>query len=217
MDRTLFGFYDLDAAPQRGLPGELATRLGGATETPGFVEGSLYVRSDNLAMAIEIRHADEDGWADRGAASTLLQAANWRSRSSDVATYRLVKQVEGDGEHTKDSTFFIVQRFVVDPSDTQAFVDAICAHTLEYAQPIPGFLAGDAFASLDGTQVVFVMPWAHEAALSSLENRDGSLEAMQKHLAMSKTHSFASYSRVSNLRGAAPEEPATSGARRIES
>jgi hypothetical protein len=209
VDRTLFGFYDLDASPQRGLPGELATRLGRATETEGFVDGALYVRSDNLAAAIQMQYVDEDGWEDRGGAAILLQAADWRSRSNDVDRYRLAKQVEGDGDAPKDSTFFIVQRFVVDPSDTNAFVDAICAHTLEYAQPIPGFLAGDAYASLDGTKVVFVMPWAHEAALASLENRDGSLEAMQKHLKLSKAHVFSSYSRVSYLRAVSHADAAS--------
>jgi hypothetical protein len=195
VDRTLFGFYDLDASPQRGLPGELATRLGRATETEGFVDGALYVRSDNLAAAIQMQYVDEDGWEDRGGAAILLQAADWRSRSNDVDRYRLAKQVEGDGDAPKDSTFFIVQRFVVDSS--------VCA------QPIPGFLAGDAYASLDGTKVVFVMPWAHEAALASLENRDGSLEAMQKHLKLSKAHVFSSYSRVSYLRAVSHADAAS--------
>ncbi|MBD5633174.1 MAG: hypothetical protein IAI49_01745 [Candidatus Eremiobacteraeota bacterium] len=217
MARTVFGFYDLDAAPQHGLPGDLATRLGLATETPGFVDGAVFVRSDNLAMAIQVQYGDEDGWEDRGSVSILLQAADWRSRTSDVARYRLTRQVDGDGEQVKDSTFFIVQRFVVDPNDGASFVDAICAYTTEYARPIPGFIGGDAYTSLDGSKIVFVMPWAHEAALGSLENRDGSLAAMQKHLRMSKQHVYASYQRISYLRAAAPEperEPAGSGSRR---
>jgi hypothetical protein len=215
--RTLFGFYELDASPQHGLPGELATRLGRATETPGLIDGAVYVRSDNLAMAMQVQYVDEDGWENRGAVSLLLQAADWRSRTNELDRYRFVKGVEGDGEQVKDSTFFIMQRFVVEPADCAPFIDALCAYTQEYAQPIPGFIAGDAFASLDDSKVVFVMPWAHEAALSSLENRDGSLTAMQKHLRMSKTHAFSSYQRISYLRGAAPAEgrqPAATAARR---
>jgi hypothetical protein len=202
MHRTYFGFYDLDAAPQHGIPGDLATRLGVATETPGFVEGAVYVRSDNAGVAVEIRHQDEDGWIERGGAAMLVRAADWRSRESDARTYRTARTVAGDGDAAQDSTFFIVQRFVVRPESQDALVSAICEHAETFAAPIPGFLAGDAFASLDGTRVVFVMPWAHEAALTALENREGALEAMQRHLKLSERHSYASYSRVSYLRGA---------------
>ena len=200
MSRTFFGFYDLDASPERGLPGGLATRLGAATETPGFIDGAIYVRSDALGVAIQIQHPDEDGWTSSGSAAMLLQAADWRSRASETASYELVRQVPGDGDAVKDSTFYIVQHFDVAPGSQAAFVDAICAYTEEYAAPIPGFLAGDAFSSVDGKHVVFIMPWAHEAALGSLENRDGSLDAMQKHLAMTDRHVFASYQRISYLR-----------------
>jgi hypothetical protein len=211
--RTVFGFFDLDAAPQHGLPGELATRLGLATEDAGFVDGAVYVRSDNLAMAIQVQYDGGDGWEDAGKTAVLLQAADWRSRASDVDRYTFSAGVEGDGDQVKDSTFFIMQRFVVDPADREAFVAAICAYTEEYARPIPGFIGGAAFSSLDGRKVVFIMPWAHEAALGSLENRDGSLAAMQKHLRMSKQHIYASYQRISFLRAAAPE-PAAARARR---
>jgi hypothetical protein len=210
MSRTLFGFYDLDASPQRGLPGELATRLGTATESPGFIDGAIYVSSDNFGVAIQARYdepaAEPDAWAESGGISVLLQAADWRSRASDLASYRLARHVEGDSDTLKDSTFFIVQRFIVKASDQATFVDAICDYTEEYAQPIPGFLAADAYAGLDGTRVVFVMPWAHEAALNTLENRVGSLAAMQKHLRMTERHVFSSYQRISYLRGAADTE-----------
>jgi len=203
MSRTFFGFYDLDASPQRGLPGELASRLGLATETPGFIDGAIYVRSDNLALAIQLQHAERDGWTETGGAAILLQAADWRSRASRLGSYRLAGHVPGDGEAVKDSTFYIVQNFDVAASRQAEFIDAICAYAETYAAPIPGFLAGDAYASLDGEHVVFIMPWAHEAALGSLENRDGSLAAMQKHLRMTTRHVFGSYQRISYLRASA--------------
>jgi len=216
MIRTAFGFYELDASPSHGLPGDLAARLGRASDTPGFVDGSVYVRADNLSLALQLQldgSAASEDWADNGAVSVLLQAAEWRSRAVDFDTYRYVRGVEGDGEAVHDSAFFIVQRFVLAPAATSAFVDAICTYVDEYARPIPGFIAADAFASLDGSKVVFVMPWAHESALASLENRDGSLAAMQKHLRMSERHSYESYQRVSYLHGA---KPAESGAGRSE-
>ncbi len=200
MNRTIFGFYDLDASPQHGLTGDLATRLGAASDGAGFVDGAIYARSDNAAVAIEIQYPDEDGWEARGAAGVLLQAADWRSRDSDVRPYRLARRVEGDGESASESTFFIVQRFIVKTGMQAALVGAICDHAARYAASIPGFIAGQAFASLDGSRVVFVMPWAHEAALNSLENRPGALAAMQTHLNMSERHIYASYARISYLR-----------------
>jgi hypothetical protein len=195
-----FGFYDMDASQERGVPGDLAERLGTASEADGFVEGAVYVRSDEASVAISLRHADADGWPERGAPAVLLQAADWRSRESDALPYRLARTVAGDGDAPGDSTFFIVQRFVVKSGLQDALVRAICDHAATYAQPIPGFLSGEAYASLDGSRVVFIMPWAHEAALSSLENREGALAAMQTHLRMSERHIYASYQRVSFLR-----------------
>jgi hypothetical protein len=210
MSRTLFGFYDLDASPQHGLPGELATRLGTATEAPGFIDGAVFVSSDNFGVAIQAQYvepaAGPDDWAESGGISVLLQAADWRSRASELGSYRLARHVQGDSDTLKDSTFFIVQRFVVKPSDQAAFIDAICDYTQEYAQPIPGFLAGDAYAGVDGTRVVFVMPWEHEAALNTLENRPGSLASMQKHLRMTERHIFSSYQRISYLRASTDVE-----------
>jgi hypothetical protein len=211
MIRTAFGFYEVDAAPNHGLPGELAGRLGRASETPGFIDGAVYVRADNLSLALQVQldgAAASEDWADNGAVSVLLQAADWRSRAVDFDTYRYVRGVEGDGEAVRDSAFFIVQRFALAPANAPAFVDAICAYVDAYARPIPGFIAADAFASLDGSKVVFVMPWAHESALASLENRDGSLAAMQKHLRMSERHSFESYQRISYLQRTEASEAA---------
>jgi hypothetical protein len=210
MSRTLFGFYELDASPQHGLPGELATRLGTATEAPGFIDGAVFVSSDNFGVAIQAQYdepaAGGEDWAESGGISVLLQAADWRSRSSELGSYRLARHVQGDSDTLKDSTFFIVQRFVVKPSDQGTFIDAICDYTQEYAQPIPGFLAGDAYAGVDGTRVVFVMPWEHEAALNTLENRAGSLASMQKHLRMTERHIFSSYQRISYLRASTDAE-----------
>jgi hypothetical protein len=210
MSRTLFGFYELDASPQHGLPGELATRLGTATEAPGFIDGAVFVSSDNFGVAIQAQYdepaAGGEDWAESGGISVLLQAADWRSRSSELGSYRLARHVQGDSDTLKDSTFFIVQRFVVKPSDQATFIDAICDYTQEYAQPIPGFLAGDAYAGVDGTRVVFVMPWEHEAALNTLENRAGSLASMQKHLRMTERHIFSSYQRISYLRASTDAE-----------
>jgi heme-degrading monooxygenase HmoA len=200
MTRTFFGFYEMDASPQHGVAGDLAARLGSASEADGFVDGAVYVRSDAAAVAIELRHRDEDGWHERGLPAVLLQAADWRSRESDARPYRLARTVAGDGDAPGDSTFFIVQRFTVKAGQQAAFVQAICDHAATYAAPIPGFLAAAAYASLDGTRAVFVMPWAHEAALNSLENREGALEAMQTHLRMTEHHSYASYQRISYLR-----------------
>jgi hypothetical protein len=199
-NRTIFGFYDMDASQQRGVPGDLAARLGTASEAEGFVEGAVYVRSDEANVAISLRHPDDDAWRERGAPAMLLQAADWRSRESDAHEYRLARTVAGDDDAPSDSAFFIVQRFVVKAGMQDALVRAVCDHAATYAQPIPGFLSAQAYASLDGSRVVFIMPWAHEAALSSLENRDGALAAMQTHLRMSERHIYASYQRVSYLR-----------------
>ena len=208
MARTFIGFYDLDAAPSHGLTGDLATRLGTATETDGFSEGSVYVRSDRSAVAILIRYDDRDGFEQQDGVGVLLQAADWRSRDSDARSYVSAGTIDGDGDAASDSSFYIVQRFDTKPESQRPLVEAIVQYMSEYARPIAGFLGGEAFASLDGTRVVFVMPWAHEAALNALENRDGSLAAMQKHLRLSDRHTYGSYQRVSFLRATPPVESA---------
>ena len=203
MARTFIGFYDLDASPSHGLTGDLATRLGTATETEGFSEGAVYVRSDRSAVAIVIRYGDRDGFENEGAVGVLLQAADWRSRDSDAHSYESAGTVPGGGDAPNDSSFYIVQRFDTKPESQRPLVEAILKYVNDYARPIAGFLGGEAFASRDGTRVVFLMPWAHEAALNALENRDGSLAAMQKHLRLSERHTYGSFQRVSFLRGAA--------------
>jgi hypothetical protein len=202
MSRTVFAFFDLDAAPQHGVTGDLATRLGAATGDAGFIDGAVYARSDHAAVALQLQSGEESGWAERGAVATLIQAAQWRSRDQDVRAYQLARRVAGDGDGVRDSTFYIVQRFVVSAGKQAALVAAVCDHADRFAGSIPGFLGGDAYTSLDGTRVVFVMPWAHEAALNALENGDGSLAAMQTYLRMSERYSYESYERVSYLRGA---------------
>lgn len=208
MARTFIGFYDLDASPSHGLTGDLATRLGTATETEGFAEGSVYVRSDRAAVAIVIRYGDRDGFESDGPVGVLLQAADWRSRDADARTYTSAGTVTGNGDVASDSSFYIAQRFDTKPEAQRPLVDAILRYVNDYARPIAGFLGGEAFASVDGTRVVFLMPWAHEAALNALENRDGSLAAMQKHLSLSDRHTYGSYQRVSFLRGGTPQAQA---------
>ncbi len=200
MSRYYIAFYDLDASLQHGLQSDLAARLGTASEAAGFVDGAVYVRSDTAGVAIALRHRDEDEWEERGAPAELLQAACWRSRDNDARPYRLVRRVAGGGGRAGESTFYIVQRFVVKTGLQEALATAICEHATTYAQPIAGFLGGEAYASLDGSRVAFIMPWAHEAALNSLENRRGALTAMQTYMRMSERHIYASYQRISFLK-----------------
>ena len=199
MAESFIGFYDLDAAPSRGLTGELATRLGSVTEAPGFIDGSLYVRSDTGAVAIVLQYDGNENWVNEGTPGMLLYAVDWRSRNADGHRYRHAGEVAGDGDALSDSSFYVVQRFETRPEAQASLVSALIAYTERFAQPIHGFLRGDAFASVDGSRVVFMMPWAHEAALSALENTEGSLEAMQTHLRLAERHTYESFDRVSFL------------------
>ena len=207
MSRTFLGFYDLDAAPQHGVTGDLATRLGAATSDPGFVDGAVYVRSDNAAVAVQLQHPDEDGWEDRGNAAVLLQAADWRSRRATREPYRLARQVPGDGDPVTDSTFYIVQRFVVKPDVQATLVETIAR--------IPN---ASQLRSQDFSQAMRSRAWTERASSSSCPGRtrprfnrskisDGSLAAMQSIYDSSEHHSYASFERVSYLR-ARPERRA---------
>lgn len=221
MAEAFLGFYELDAAPSRGLTGDFATRLGMVTDAPGFIDGSLYVRSDTGAIAISISYDGSENWVREGTPGTLLYAADWRSRSTDGRRYRHVGTVAGDGNSLSDSSFYVIQRFETRPESQSALVDALLAYVERFAQPINGFLSGDAFASVDGMRVAFIMPWAHEAALNALENSDGSLEAMQTHLRLSERHIYESFERVSYLVASAndalPEQARSAQAKRRSS
>ncbi len=198
MPRTFFGFYDLDASAGRGVSSDLATRLGAATQGDGFLQGCLYVRSDGGSVAIQMRYDGPDDWATHAPQGTLLQAADWRSRNGDGRSYRVVSRVGGD-EDAHDAAFFAIQRFETPEGGQAKFADAIRAYYAEYALPIDGFVGGETFASDDGSRVLFLMAWEHEAALNALENRDGSLTAMQTYLHLATRHEYASYERISRL------------------
>lgn len=202
MSEVFLGFYELDAAPSRGLTGDFATRLGDATEAPGFIDGSLYVRSDAGSVAIVLQYDGGENWMTEGVPGMLLYSADWRSRKVDARRYRNAGHLTGDGTAAGDSSFYIVQRFETRPDAQAPMVAAILSYVERFAQPINGFIGGDAYASIDGTRVAFVMPWAHEAALMALENGAGSLEAMQAHLKLSEQHTYESFQRVSYLRAA---------------
>jgi hypothetical protein len=208
MAESFIGFYELDAAPSRGLTGEFATRLGTATDAPGFIDGSLYVRSDTGSIAIVIQYDGGEEWVHEGSPGTLLYAVDWRSRSADGRRYRHAGEVTGDGS-LSDSSFYVVQRFDTRPEAQAPLVAALLAYIERFAQPIHGFLRGDCYASLDGTRVVFIMPWAHEAALNALESTAGSLDAMQIHLRLAERHTYESFQRVSYLTSAAEEDEAS--------
>ena len=205
MAEAYLGFYELDAAPARGLTGEFATRLGNVTEAPGFIDGSLYARTDTGAMAIVLQYDGAENWMREGLPGMLLYAADWRSRSAFGSRYRYAKTIAGDGNAANDSSFYVIQRFETQPDVQARFIDALVAYLERYAAPIHGFLSADVFAGVDGTSTALIMPWAHEAAINALENTDGSLQAMQTHLALTTRHAYESYQRISYLR--ASREP----------
>jgi heme-degrading monooxygenase HmoA len=213
MAEAYLGFYDLDAAPARGLTGEFATRLGDVTEAPGFIDGSLYVSSAAGGMAIVLQYDGTENWMREGLPGVLLYAADWRSRSSDGRRYRHVRSIAGDGNDANDSSFYVIQRFETQPDLQTKFTESLASYLERFAAPIHGFLSADIFTSLDGTSTTLIMPWAHEAAINALENADGSLEAMQTHLRLTTRHTYESYQRVSYLRAsrdgaASPERTA---------
>ena len=203
MPEAFIGFYELDAAPSRGLTGDFATRLGTATDAPGFIDGSLYVRSDSGSVAIVMQYDGDENWARAGTPGMLLYSADWRSRGADASRYRHAGAIGVEGGVLSDSSFYVVQRFETRQEAQQPLVTALLSYIERFAAPIHGFLRGDAYASIDGSRVVFVMPWAHEAALNALENVAGSLEAMQTHLRLAERHIYESYERVSYLKASA--------------
>lgn len=198
MPQTFFGFYDLDASGARGVSSDLATRLGGASQGDGFIQGCLYVRSDAGGVAAQLRYDGPDDWAQREPQATLLQAAQWRSRNSDGRNYRLVDRLAADRDAI-DSSFFAIQRFDTNAETQKRLIAALHDYYERFGVPIEGFVSGETYASGDGARVIFLMAWEHEAALNALENAPGSLAAMQMHLGLATRHEYGSYERVSRL------------------
>ncbi|MGP6156466.1 MAG: antibiotic biosynthesis monooxygenase [Vulcanimicrobiaceae bacterium] len=196
--RTVLAFFELDATPHRGLPSELAERLGTLTDVAGFVEGALYVRPDHDAIAIEVVFEGEDPWLEGHAPLNLIEGANWRSRSSDVRTYRLGARVEGT-ESPGDESVFITQRFVVRPEMTDRLVEAFQNYAEAFMVDITGFQGADVFVSDDGRRVAVLMPWAYEAALTALEAKAGSLASMGDMFGLADGHVYESFERISHM------------------
>ena len=200
MQATFFGFYDLDAAPQHGLQGFLAERLGAVTDDPDFREGALFVRSDLAAVALGLRHeADDAAWLDRPLVATLTQSADFRSRSADVRTYRTA--VAFTGAAIPDDAVFTIQRFDVPPGTQAQLTAALTSFVDTFARPILGFLDSEILASDDGERVVWLAPWLHEAALAALETPE-SFRAMRTFAPLATHRVFGTFDRVSDVRGA---------------
>jgi hypothetical protein len=196
--RTVFAFFELDATPHRGLPGELAERLGGLTDVAGFLEGALYLRPDHDAVALEVVFEGEDPWLEGQAPVRLIEGGNWRSRSSDVRTYRRAARVEGT-EDPEDASVFIAQRFFVQPEVTDRLVEAFQNYAECFMVDIPGFQGADVFVSDDGRRVVALTPWAHEGALTALEAKPGSLVALGDMFGLCEGHVYESFERISHM------------------
>ncbi len=196
---TFLGFYDLDASPQRGLQGFLAERLGAATVDPDFIEGALFVRSDDGAVALSLRHdSDDAAWLERPLIATLIQSADFRSRTADVRSYRTSSGFSGVA--IPDDAVFTIQRFDVPPAAQQALTAALESFVDAFARPILGFLDSEILASNDGERTVWVAPWAHEAALAALET-PASFAAMRTFARLAPQRVFGTFDRVSYVRG----------------
>ncbi|MFY9780311.1 MAG: antibiotic biosynthesis monooxygenase family protein [Candidatus Baltobacteraceae bacterium] len=196
--RTVLAFFELDATPQRGLPGELAERLGGLTGLAGFVEGALYLRPDLDAVAVEVVFEGEDSWLEEHAPVRLIEGGNWRSRASDVRTYRLGARVYGTAAAGDDS-LYVTQRFFVHPEMTERLVEAFQDFAECFMVDIPGFQGADVFASDDGHRVVALTTWAGEEALLALEAKPGSLVAMGDMFGLAESHIYESFARISHM------------------
>jgi hypothetical protein len=204
--RTVFAFFELDATPHRGLPSELAERLGGLTDFAGFVEGAVYLRPDHAAVALEVVFEGEDPWLEAPAPVHLIEGGNWRSRSSDVRPYRLAARIEGP-ELAGDESVFITQRFFTRPEMTERLIEAFQNYAECFMVDIPGFQGADVFVSDDGRRVVALTPWAYEAALTSLEAKPGSLNAMGDMFGLAESHVYESFERISHMLHAQATHP----------
>lgn len=198
MPTTVLGFYDLDAAPQRGITSVLAERLGAATRDPDFVDGALFVRSDHSAIAISLQHdSSDEAWLERPLVAGLMQGAGFRSRSSDVRSYRTV--AAGTGAAIPDEAVFTIQRFDLAGATQNSLTDALQNFVRDFAQPISGFLDSEILASQDGARVIWIAPWGHEAALAAIETPE-SFSAMRAFQQLWQQRAFATFDRVSYVR-----------------
>jgi hypothetical protein len=185
--------YDVDAAPQHGVSGDLSERLGAVTADADFVDGALYVRSDNGAVVLSLRHSSDDSWLERPLVSSLLGAADWRSRTSDVRPY---PAPTAPVVSIADSAVFVIQHFAVEAAAQERLSAALAAFVDRFARPIQGFLDSTILKSADGTRVVWIAGWAHEAVLIALETPD-SFAAMRAFVTLAQTHVFGTFTRVS--------------------
>ncbi len=194
------GFYELDAAPQRGFTGTLAERLGAATGDPDFIDGSLFVRSDNAAVVISLQHdSSEEAWLDRPLVAALIQSAEWRSRAYDLRGYRTLTHPSGGA--IPDEAVFTIQSFDTPAAAQNELTSALVAFVQRFARPISGFLDSEILASEDGARSVWIAPWAHEAALAALETPE-SFSAMRGFTRLASQRAFGTFERVSYVRGA---------------
>ncbi len=196
----MFAFYDIDAAPEHSVADDLAERLGGVTDVAGFIDGAIFVRSDEAAVVIQLQHDGGDDWTARPEVAAILDAAEWRSRTSETAAYRSVRVFESDGDEPSDASVFVVQRFTVAPASATEFLAALGAYVEKYPQQVTGFLGATLLASSAPERAVLVTAWAHEAGLTALET-PASLAAMHSYRDLAEQQSFATYQRVSYLRG----------------
>jgi hypothetical protein len=197
---TVIGFYELDAAPQRGFTGTLAERLGAVTGDPDFVDGALFVRSDNAAVVISLQHdSNEQAWLDRPLVAALIQSAEWRSRTSDVRGYRALARPSGGA--IPDEAVYTIQSFDTPATAQNELTSALEAFVQRFARPISGFLDSEILASEDGARAVWVAPWAHEAALAALETPE-SFSAMRGFTRLASQRAFGTFERVSYVRAA---------------
>ena len=196
----MLAFYDIDAAPEHSVADDLAQRLGGVTGVAGFIDGAIFVRSDEAAVVVQLQHDGGDDWTTQSEVAAILDAAEWRSRTSDVAAYHSVRVFESGGDEPSDASVFVVQRFTVTSMSAREFLDALGAYVEKYPQPVTGFLGASLFASSRPERAVLITAWAHEAGLTALET-PASLAAMHSYRDLAEQQIFGTYQRVSYLRG----------------
>jgi hypothetical protein len=196
---TVLGFYELDAAPQRSVTSVFAERLGAATRDPEFIDGALFLRSDHAAVALSLQHGSSDeAWLERPLVAGLMEAAAFRSRSSEVRSYRTV--APPSGASIPDEAVFTIQRFDLAPAMLEPLTGALQAFVRDFAQPISEFLDSEILASQDGAALVWIAPWGHEAALAAIET-PASFSAMRVFAPFWQRRAFATFERVSYVRG----------------